>query len=92
MEKDNTEKQQNTGFQISRTKLQAGTASPESLHNLPTPARPVVDASDVVVPEGYVVEPVMAGLSFPTDSCIIIVTTRNVVHLAHPENQNKPLL
>lgn len=57
----------NTGFSISKTKLSTGPATKQDLHNLPTPARPTVDATDVVVPDGYVVEPVMAGLSFPTD-------------------------
>ncbi|WP_347156659.1 PQQ-dependent sugar dehydrogenase [Pontibacter chitinilyticus] len=67
MTTNNAEKQQNTGFRIAKTKLQSSPASPESFRTLPTPARPTLDASDVVVPEGYVVEPVMAGLSFPTD-------------------------
>src|SRR4051794_9052473 len=40
-------------------------ASREALRKLPTSARPVVDASDVVAPEGYEVEPVLVGLSFP---------------------------
>ncbi|MGD9673413.1 MAG: sorbosone dehydrogenase family protein [Candidatus Nitrosocosmicus sp.] len=37
----------------------------EDLERLPTSARPVVDANDVVVPEGYDIEPVIVGLSFP---------------------------
>ncbi len=37
----------------------------ERLRKLPTSARPVVDAADVQVPEGYEVEPVLVGLSFP---------------------------
>ncbi|MFC6998822.1 PQQ-dependent sugar dehydrogenase [Rufibacter roseus] len=57
----------NTGFSISKSTLKNGTASGSILQNLPTPARPVINASDVVVPEGYTVEPVMVGLSFPTD-------------------------
>ena len=40
--------------------------TPEALRQLPTTARPVVDARDVVVPEGYTVEPVIVGLSVPT--------------------------
>ena len=40
-------------------------ASREALRKLPTAARPVVDAADVVAPEGYEVEAVLAGLSFP---------------------------
>lgn len=38
----------------------------KSLRELPTSIRPIVDAKDVVVPEGYEVQPVLAGLSFPT--------------------------
>ncbi|AKD05060.1 hypothetical protein POKO110462_17865 [Pontibacter korlensis] len=57
----------NTGFSISKTALKTENATRQALHNLPIPARPKVDAADVVVPEGYVVEPVMVGLSFPTD-------------------------
>lgn len=34
--------------------------------DLPTPTRPTVDADDVVVPDGYEVDPIVAGLSFPT--------------------------
>lgn len=40
-------------------------ASREKLRQLPTRARPVVDAGDVVAPEGYEVEAVLVGLSFP---------------------------
>jgi glucose/arabinose dehydrogenase len=39
--------------------------SPEALRALPTSARPRVDARDIQVPEGYRVEPVLVGLSFP---------------------------
>jgi glucose/arabinose dehydrogenase len=46
--------------------LRATPTSRETLRSLPTPARPIVDASDVEVPEGYEVEPVLVGLSFPT--------------------------
>jgi glucose/arabinose dehydrogenase len=41
----------------------------EALRNLPTRARPRIDPSDVWLPEGYAIEPVVAGLSFPTDLC-----------------------
>src|SRR4051812_34103960 len=40
-------------------------ASREALHRLPTTVRPVVDPADVIVPQGYEVEPVLVGLSFP---------------------------
>ena len=42
------------------------TGSREALRNLPTSARPRVDPDDVVLPEGYRAEVVLAGLSFPT--------------------------
>ncbi|MFD3001516.1 PQQ-dependent sugar dehydrogenase [Pontibacter toksunensis] len=67
METSNAQRRKNTGFKISKSKFQAGTAHPQDLHNLPIPARPTVDARDVVVPDGYTIEPVMVGLSFPTD-------------------------
>lgn len=38
----------------------------DKLQNLPTKARPVVDASQVHVPEGYEAEALVVGLSFPT--------------------------
>jgi glucose/arabinose dehydrogenase len=41
-------------------------ASPGDLQRLPTPGRPRVDAADVVVPDGYQVEVLVVGLSFPT--------------------------
>src|SRR3954467_46362 len=41
-------------------------ASAEDLRHLPTPGRPRVDAADVVVPDGYEVNVLVAGLSFPT--------------------------
>src|SRR3954471_8631527 len=37
----------------------------EQLQKLPTTVRPKIDARDVEVPEGYSVEVIMAGLSFP---------------------------
>lgn len=45
-------------------------ASREALRTLPTTARPRVDAGDVAVPDGYAVEAVMAGLSFPCAMCV----------------------
>lgn len=45
--------------------IQATKTTQEALRNLPTSARPVVDARDVLVPEGYEVEAVLVGLSFP---------------------------
>ena len=50
--------------------VQMSMATLEALRNLPTPVRPRVDASDVWVPEGYKVEPVVAGLSFPCALCL----------------------
>jgi glucose/arabinose dehydrogenase len=47
--------------------VNATKGSAETLRNLPTTARPVVDSSGIEVPDGYVVEPVLAGLSFPMD-------------------------
>src|SRR4051794_18697206 len=41
-------------------------ADPEDLQRLPTPGRSRVDPADVVVPDGYRVEVLVAGLSFPT--------------------------
>lgn len=41
-------------------------SSREALRTLPTKARPVVDPADVVVPDGYEVEALVVGLSFPT--------------------------
>src|SRR5690242_17312424 len=40
-------------------------ASPEALRKLPTSIRPIVDATDVLAPEGYRVDPVLVGLNFP---------------------------
>lgn len=46
-----------------------GTArgSREMLRELPTRARPMVNANAVAVPEGYAIEPLVVGLSFPID-------------------------
>ena len=41
-------------------------ATTRALDGLPVSARPRIDPGDVVVPDGYEVEVVMAGLSFPT--------------------------
>src|SRR4051794_10771220 len=57
----------NHGFSIQKGSLKAVRSSLDTLKKLPVPARPLVDPSDVVVPEGYQVEVVMVGLSFPTD-------------------------
>lgn len=46
--------------------LRTSQASPDDLRALPTSARPVVDARDVAAPDGYTVEPLLVGLSFPT--------------------------
>ena len=46
--------------------VRSTTATADMLRALPTTARPRIDAADVVVPQGYKVELVMAGLSFPT--------------------------
>ena len=45
--------------------LRATPVSPDRLRDLPTPARRVVDGADVAVPDGYEVEPLVVGLSFP---------------------------
>ena len=47
--------------------LRSTRETPDALRHLPTRARPVVDAADVAVPEGYDVEAVLVGLSFPCD-------------------------
>ena len=47
------------------TDVPAITAPKSSLRALPTTARAIVDAKDVVAPPGYTVEAVMVGLSFP---------------------------
>jgi len=67
MATDNSTLHRNIGFSIGKTELKTATASRHELHDLPTPARPLIDAADVVVPDGYTVEPVLVGLSFPTD-------------------------
>lgn len=46
--------------------LPAVPATQSDLLNVPVAARPRIDPRDVVVPEGYVVSVVLAGLSFPT--------------------------
>ena len=45
--------------------LRAASAPSDRLRNLPTPARRVVDGADVVVPQGFEVESLVVGLSFP---------------------------
>lgn len=49
--------------------IHAVQGSRETLQDLPTKARPVVDPSNVYVPEGYSIEPVLVELSFPMDLC-----------------------
>jgi hypothetical protein len=48
------------------TQIRAARASREALSALPTAARRKVDGRDVALPEGYTIEPVLVGLSFPT--------------------------
>lgn len=57
----------NRGFAISKRPIPTSRMAHDALKNLGVPARPSLDAHDVVVPEGYTTEVVMAGLSFPTD-------------------------
>src|SRR5512143_4010460 len=45
--------------------MTATRATRDVLRRLPISARPAVDPADVVVPEGYEIEPVLVGLSFP---------------------------
>lgn len=45
--------------------LLATTVSPDSLRNLPTRARPLIDPAATWAPEGYAIEPLVVGLSFP---------------------------
>lgn len=49
--------------------LNATKGTMKDLKSLPTTIRPNLDPNDVWVPEGYKVEVVMAGLSFPTGMC-----------------------
>lgn len=63
----------NTGFPIAKGSVEARHTSFDALQNLSTPARAQVNAEDVVVPEGYEVQPVMAGLSFPMDIAFAVV-------------------
>ncbi|HEX8200639.1 MAG TPA: hypothetical protein VF590_09140 [Isosphaeraceae bacterium] len=48
------------------TTVRATRTTREALRRLPTSARPIIDAADILAPVGYEVEPVLAGLSFPT--------------------------
>src|SRR3954470_19891262 len=57
----------NKGFSIGKQTVHAVRSTSNLLQQLPVPARPKIDPGDVIVPEGYKVEVVMAGLSFPTD-------------------------
>lgn len=47
------------------TTLHATETKRQQRHTLPTRVRPIVDASAVEVPEGYTIEPLVMGLSFP---------------------------
>ena len=71
MQKKPTVSSDNQGFAIGRHAIHSSRAIPEALGKSTVPARPLLDASDVVVPEGYTTEVVMAGLSFPTDIAFI---------------------
>jgi glucose/arabinose dehydrogenase len=57
----------NKGFSIGKHSVRAVRGPAEMLHSLPVSARPKVNPADVVVPDGYEVEVIMVGLSFPTD-------------------------
>jgi glucose/arabinose dehydrogenase len=57
----------NKGFSIGKQTIRAVRSPLNVLQKIPVPARPRIDPADVIVPEGYQVEVVMAGLSFPTD-------------------------
>jgi hypothetical protein len=59
--------------------LGSGKVATEELQKLPTTARPKIDARDVQVPEGYSVEVVMAGLSFP---CGLTVAEDGTIFIA----------
>jgi hypothetical protein len=59
------EQHQQQGIAPAKRGLRATRSSLETLHTLPTPVRPIVDPSDVKVPQGYTVEAILAGLSFP---------------------------
>jgi glucose/arabinose dehydrogenase len=52
-----------------RMQPRMSSVSVQKLRDLPTPVRRRIDPADVMVPEGYEVEPVVAGLSFPTALC-----------------------
>jgi len=57
----------NRGFAIAKHSFDPIKSSTADLLNLPVSARPVINTADVVVPDGYEVQVVMTGLSFPTD-------------------------
>lgn len=56
-------------FPITLGAIKVTNTGKEKLEDLPTPVRRKIDPSDIQVPEGYKVEAVMAGFSFPTDIC-----------------------
>lgn len=57
----------NIGFSIGKASTKTSRTTTKALLTSGVPARPTIDPNDIVVPPGYVIEPVMAGLSFPTD-------------------------
>jgi sugar lactone lactonase YvrE len=61
------QKEHVTTFPIEEKKIGFTTASAESLKDLRTTVRKYINGNDTKVPDGYTVEPVMTGLSLPTD-------------------------
>jgi len=61
------QKERGKPFPIGPQNVGFAQASAEALCKLPTTARPVVNAQDTKVPDGYTVEAVMAGISLPND-------------------------
>src|SRR5437762_2557188 len=51
-------------------RLNATKGTMEDLKRLPTSVRPVINPDDVWVPDGYEVDVVIAGLSFPTGMAV----------------------
>ena len=46
--------------------IQSSQGTRASIRNLPTTIRPKVDPADILVPDGYELEALVVGLSFPT--------------------------
>src|SRR5919199_6987480 len=59
--------------------LGSAIVSTEQLRKLPTTVRPKIDTRDVQVPQGYSVEVVIAGLSFP---CGLTVAEDGTIFIA----------